>query len=264
MKDPDLKLIAAIAALVVIAALGWFFRDKFLPSPEPAAVVAPAPAPAEEPAPAGPQYPVPTPPATGDLVPLPALDDSDAYFLLALGDVFGSGIESLLVKQALIDKFVATVDALPRDRVPEKIRPVGPVPGTFIFESAGGEEPIYLGPENYRRYDVFVNRLATADADTMVATYRRFYPLLQEAYERLGYPGKYFNDRAIEVIDHLLATPAPVGPIELVRPHVLYEYADPKLEALSAGQKMIIRMGPDNAGTLKLVLTELRGRLAAQ
>ena len=263
MNDPDLKLIAAIAGLVVIAALGWFFRDAWLPAPEPVTAVELAPAPAEESAPTGPQYPVPTPPTDEGLVPLPPLDDSDAYFLLALGDVFGPGIEALLTSQAFIDKFDATVDALPRDRVTEKIRPVGPLQGTFAWESAGGEDPIFLSPENYRRYEVLVTRLATADIDAMVETYRRFYPLLQESYERLGYPGKYFNDRVVEVIDHLLATPEPAGPVELVRPHVLYEFADPSLEALSGGQKMLVRMGPQNAASVKFMLRELRQRLAA-
>ena len=41
----------------------------------------------------------------------------------------------------------------------------------------------------------------------MAVVYERLYPLFQQAYEDLGYPGKYFNDRLVEVIDHLLQTP---------------------------------------------------------
>jgi len=80
---------------------------------------------------------------------------------------------------------------------------------------------------------------------------------------RLGYPDGYFNDRAVAVIDQLLATPQPAEPVRLVRPHVLYEFADPKLEALSSGQKLLIRMGPDNAARVKTVLAELRTRIAS-
>ena len=64
------------------------------------------------------------------------------------------------------------------------------------------------------------------------------------------------------MIDHLLATPDVQGPIELVQPNVMYLYADPKLEALSAGQKTLIRMGPENAGAIKMKLRELRNLLA--
>ena len=62
----------------------------------------------------------------------------------------------------------------------------------------------------------------------------------------------------IEVIDHLLETPEVNDPIELVRPHVLYEYSDPNLEALSSGQKLLLRMGSDNAARIKGTLRELR------
>jgi hypothetical protein len=96
----------------------------------------------------------------------------------------------------------------------------------------------------------------------VAATYRRFYPLIQEAYTQLGYPDAYFNDRVVAVIDHLLETPAPAEPIELVQPHVLYKFADPKLEALSSGQKLLLRMGGDHAARVKSVLTELRDRIA--
>ena len=78
---------------------------------------------------------------------------------------------------------------------------------------------------------------------------------------RLGYPNAYFNDRAVEVIDHLLETPTPDQPILLVRPHVLYEYADPELAALSSGQKLLLRMGAEHADKIKAVLRGLRVRI---
>ena len=74
------------------------------------------------------------------------------------------------------------------------------------------------------------------DMQRVADTYFHFYPLFQSAYQDLGYPNGYFNDRLVQVIDSLLATPEPSGPIELTRPNVLYTYADPKLEALPAGR----------------------------
>ncbi|HQU43635.1 MAG TPA: DUF3014 domain-containing protein, partial [Pirellulales bacterium] len=44
--------------------------------------------------------------------------------------------------------------------------------------------------------------------------------------------GKYFNDRLVSVIDHLLAAPEPAGPVALVQPKIIYKFADPQLESL--------------------------------
>jgi hypothetical protein len=105
--------------------------------------------------------------------------------------------------------------------------------------------------------------LANTDAAGMEDLYRRFFPLFQKAYVELGYPQGYFNDRVIEVVDHLLATPEPEGPLMLVRPHVLYEYADPDLERLSPGQKLLLRMGNEHRTTVKQKLREFRSRIVA-
>ena len=128
--------------------------------------------------------------------------------------------------------------------------------------TTGPDDVIYLDDANYARYDGVVDLVTAANLDEVVDVYRRFYPLFQESYGRLGYPNGYFNDRAVEVIDHLLAAPAPNGPIRLVRPRVLYEFDDPELEALSSGQKLLIRMGNDHAAAIKQVLRELRSRIA--
>jgi len=101
------------------------------------------------------------------------------------------------------------------------------------------------------------------DMQRLAAVYIRFYPLFQDAYQDLGYPNGYFNDRLVQVIDSLLAAPAPAGPVELVRPNVMYMFADPALESRPAGQKLLLRMGPDNAAVLKTKLTELRAAITA-
>ena len=200
--------------------------------------------------------------SSGELVPLPPLDDSDAYFLLEIAATFGPAIESLLVREAVIDRLVTTVDNLPRTELSEKIRPVGRLRESFATDD-GDDGTIVLGINNYVRYEALVAQLYYADLDKVYDTYRRYYPLFQKSYERLGYPDAYFNDRLVEVIDHLIATPVPEGPIVLVRPNVLYEFADPDLEALSSGEKLLLRMGPNNAGTVKRMLGKFRSRLTA-
>ncbi|MCP5090626.1 MAG: DUF3014 domain-containing protein [Gammaproteobacteria bacterium] len=268
MDDPDLKLLIALVIVAVAAGAAWYFRDEIWPSADQPVAMSPEPAGVDAVKKQAPKHPI-TPPeaaefADQELVPLPPLDDSDSYLLLALLDVFGMDIEPLLATEALIDKFVATVDNLPRDHVAEKIRPVGRLTTAFRTEAAGGDGRVYLSQDNYDRYDHLVSQIVSADINALVDTYRRFYPLLQQSYEHLGYPGAYFNDRVVEVIDHLLATPQPDEPIRLARPHVLYEFADPELEALSSGQKLLLRMGSEHTAIIKRVLRELRALLAHQ
>ena len=269
MRDPDVNL--GLAVLVVLAVVGgaWYFRGELLSQPEQPAVAPPEPAVVEAAVDDGPKHPVTpldsTEPVRRDLIPLPPLDGSDSYFLAAVVDILGANIEALLVKEALIDKFVATVDNLPRDHVAEKIRPAERLSERFRVDVVGSDGPTYLSPDNYQRYDPLVMTVASADIDAIVDTYRRFYPLFQKSYERLGYPNRYFNDRVVEVIDHLLTTPPqPDEPIKLVRPHVLYEFADPRLEALSSGRKLLLRMGPEHAATVRRFLQDLRSELARQ
>jgi hypothetical protein len=49
--------------------------------------------------------------------------------------------------------------------------------------------------------------------------------------------------------------------VHLVQPSVLYRYADERLEKLSAGQKLLIRMGPANAAVIKAKLREIQAEL---
>ena len=263
MDDTEIKWLIALLLTAAAALAAWYFWDRTEPQP-----VLPAPmeqTPVEEAGPAEPLHPVEpleVTPGEGELVELPPLEESDSYFALALTDVFGPELETLLADEALIDKTVATVDNLTRGRIAEKVRPVGRLSGSFIVTAAGDNGPYYLSPENYERYKPLVDMVTDADMDEVVATYRRFYPLLQEAYSQLGYPDGYFNDRVVAVIDQLLTTPQPEEPIRLVQPHVLYEFADPELEALSGGQKLLLRMGPDHAASIKTVLEDFRARIA--
>lgn len=266
MDNVNVNHVIAILLLVLLGAAAYFYRDLLLPPPEtPPAAAVPAPV-VEEPTQSGPRHPITPPPAPRDgareLAPLPPLDDSDAYFLLDVGNVLGGEIEGLLLRDAVIDRLVATMDNLTRDRISDRVRPVRGLAELFRPTHSDEGETLYLGAESYQRYDLLVTRVAGADIDTVTDIYRRFYPLFQKSYERLGYPNAYFNDRVIEVIDHLLDTPTPAEPIALTRPKVLYEFADPALESLSSGQKLLLRMGPAHAATIKDVLRELRTRLA--
>lgn len=245
----------------------WYYWQQTNPDPmvPDAAIAEPAPV-TEEPKTIGPRYPMPqaTPRRTdpANLMELPALDQSDEYFKLDMAALFGDGMSALLADTAVIAKIVATVDNLPRNHVAERIRPIGGVIGPYLTDGQDGSGLYTINAANYQRYDFLANLLANADLVTLVEIYRRFYPLFQEAYEDLGFPQAYFNDRVIEVIDHLLETPDVQEPVELVRPHVLFQYADPDLEALSSGQKLLLRIGNHHAVRVKQFLEEVRALIA--
>ena len=154
---------------------------------------------------------------------------------------------------------VATVDNLPRKSVAAQVMVVRPVPGSFLTANTDGK--LMIGRDNAARYTPYVRLVQAVDTKTLVALYVRFYPWFQQAYQDLGYPSGYFNDRLIDVIDNVLATPEMSAPVELIQPHVLYQFENPDLEALSAGQKMMLRMGSENASRIRVKLRELRGLL---
>ena len=143
-----------------------------------------------------------------------------------------------------------------------KVRSLQPVHGAF--EAVRDGDAITIAAGNSARYTPYVQALEKVDTKQLAGVYLRFYPLFQQAYEELGYPKAYFNDRLVAVIDHLLATPEVAGPLRLKQPKVLYEFDDPQLEALSAGQKAMLRMGPDNARRVKAKLRALRTEITAK
>jgi hypothetical protein len=105
--------------------------------------------------------------------------------------------------------------------------------------------------------------LQAIDPNALYRLYRQWYPLLQQAYQGLGYPDGYFNDRLVAALDDLLAAPVPAVPPALKRPNVLWVYADEDLEARSAGQRLVMRMPPAQAQQLRTRLQALRALLVS-
>jgi hypothetical protein len=265
---------AYAVAFVVLLAIGggllwWRHRAApVAPTPVPPPVLAPAAPPAAPPA-AAPaiRHPLPVGGAGG----LPSLDGSDPYVENALVDLVGrKKVREFLHLDGAIRQFVATLNNLATDDASASLWPVKTTPGRFETEPGGGG--VVIASRNAERYAPFVHFAGAIDARRAVALYVRLYPLLQQAYEDLGYPGKYLNDRVVEVIDNLLATPAPAGPPAVKRFAAdgsssgggLYVYQDSALEACSAGQKILLRMGPENAGVLTAKLKEIRAQLVAR
>jgi hypothetical protein len=248
---------AALVFVLVVAAVFYFKGRQAPPALVPAVPATSVPAAEPEIA-----HPVPAAADSAPAAPLPALADSDAPMREALAQLSSAEtVQNYLMPDNLIRRLVATIDNLPRQKVAVDKRPTKPIGGSFA--AVGDELHATLDPQNFERYKPLMAVIRNLDMQQLAAVYIRFYPLFQEAYQNLGYPNGYFNDRLVQVIDLLLATPQPKGAIELVRPNVMYTFADPTLEARPAGQKLLIRMGPQNAEAIKVKLRELRAAITA-
>lgn len=251
----------AVVVVLVVAAAVYFWRMKpVAPPPPPPVASAPPVAPTAPPEPPSIQHPVPevTPPAA----PLPALADSDAAVKEMIVALFGTdAFARFFHANDLVRRFVVTVDNLPRKTTAQRLMPVKPVPGPFAVSATG--QSFEMAPSNALRYRPYVVAMEGVEAKKAVAAYARMYPLFQAAYQELGYPNAYFNDRLVVAIDDLLAAPDVSAP-QLAQPKVLYEYADPALEARSAGQKIMLRMGHENAARVKEKLRVVRRELTGQ
>ena len=249
---------------IIIAVAWWMFYQP----EQPAEIVvtqppvqAPPPEPViQHPVTATPQEVAPAAPVIDVEQPLPELQQSDAPMGEILARLFADEkLDRFFILEHFIERFVVMVDNLPRAQLPKTHRPLKQTPGIFLAK--GERDQLTIDPANYQRYKPLVKMLDMLDPVQVVAIYKRLYPLFQEAYEGLGYPDAYFNDRLVEVIDHLLETPLVGDPVFLVQPKALYLFADPELEAFSAGRKILVRSGPENMVTIKAMLREYRKEL---
>ena len=272
-------------SLIVLAAAAYYYVAVYEPSageapPPPIPTVAvEQPQPEPEPVPVEPEEEVievePESEIVEEVIVLPPLAESDELVLETLSGLAGeAAVMRILVSDNVVSRFVASVDALTSRQVPGQIMVVqdpggdfvataNEQPDTVIRNPEGDPIPQYvLNPANYKRYEPQVEMFEALDTHQLISLYRDFVPLSQQAYVELGYPDGDFNARLIEVIDSLLSTPEISEPPRLIKPEAFYLFSDPDLEALPAGQKALLRMGPMNAQKVKAKLREIREALA--
>jgi hypothetical protein len=271
MKEKWFTVVFSVLLLAALAGVGylWWQRQQPPPAPPQQARTAPqevAQAPTAPPPAEGPRYPVPQ-----EAVPAA---EAPATLDAAIADLIDSPAAlSMLQLDGFVRRVVATVDNLGRTHAPPRLWPVDPTPGRFTAGDPASDSGSVIDARNAARYEPFVALAEGIDTERALAWYTRLYPQFQQAYEELGYPDRYFNDRLVAVIDLLLATPQPSqpprvhlvqvqGPVASTRPWVRYEFVDPALESLASGQKVLLRLSDAQARRLKSKLAEVRERLA--
>jgi hypothetical protein len=277
------------ALLVLLGVAAFYYFSVYQPAESPATVATTVPAVVPEPESVSEPDQLPVEvvvaeesesgfetaaPVAVEEIPLPMLMDSDPLVLDRLGDLIGeSAVIQYLASDNVISRIVATVDMMGSRQIPGVVQVVqGPEsnfaanvneqPETVIRNEEGDPVPQFvINPANYRRYTPYVELLEAVDTEQLVENYRSHYSLFQEAYRQMGYADAEFNDRLDATIDELLATPEVTDPVNLVKPEAFFLFSDPDLESLTAGQKILLRMGSANAARVKLKLTEIRETL---
>ena len=291
-REPSIWIYVVLILLLLIGAFLWWRwpdipgfsspsqpeqQSSNLPAapadtpPEPQTTAPPSdmPLPGQQQAGTPPLHPIQTPPDAN----LPHVGESDPRVTSALNELIGKkGVAGLLNMDGFVRRFVATVDNLPREYAPSRMWPVQTTPPQFMVSGEGESQSI--AADNSARYTAVILLAEQVDPAAAARLYFRLYPLFQEAYEELGYGSRYFNDRLVAVIDHLLAAPEPTEPVRvtrvevksdvpMARPWAHYEFADPRLESMSSGQKMMVRMGLVNERRMKARLKAFRAQILA-
>lgn len=270
-----LRSILAALAIVGVVAIAWYVvgvEQEEVVVPEPVATPEPAPEPESvaQPArppelPEAPDIPERVEPVDTAPEPLPSLTlaDSDPVVRNALEAASEAGLfAGMLLSDNLVQRSTAMVDGFSRGVVLNKVLPfAAPKPA---FKASGQGEHLYMGPDNYVRFNWVAETLVAVDTALLVNVFHEYRDLFEQAYAELGYPPDQFDNAVIRALDQVMTTPVIRRPIALEQKKVFYTYFDPDLEALPDLQKQMLRLGPDNLAKVKVWVRRLRQQLLDQ
>ncbi|MCP5079033.1 MAG: DUF3014 domain-containing protein [Psychromonas sp.] len=187
---------------------------------------------------------------------LPLLHESDTFFLSKINN---KTEQSLFVPLDIIRNMVVFVDNFSRGELVANFSPLEKPKGQFTVTEQDGT--IIIDTDSYLRYDKYAKAINSLDAERFIEIYSLISPLIDEAYQEIGYPTGSFNHTFDKAINHLLDTPIIYYNLELTSPSVMYQYADENFESLPDTQKLMLRMGPDNLQMVQRKLQEIQNEL---
>jgi hypothetical protein len=250
--------VAAAVGLVLFGVVGYFvLRKPPAPKPSPSPIAA---ATQEAPSP----FPTPTvtPPPTP--VNLPPLDKSDGFVRELAGALSKHPeLARWLTQQGLIERFTAVIENIVSGANPRTH--LGFLAPRQRFAARTQKGRTVADPKGYAGYDAFGEAVASLDAAGCARVYRTLEPLFDKAYQDLGHPEGRFRVPLAAALARLTEVPVLPEDVPLravAQPILLYQYEDPKLEALSPGQKMLLRTGPRNVEKIQAKLREIDAALA--
>ncbi|MDP7593906.1 MAG: DUF3014 domain-containing protein [Litorilituus sp.] len=210
--------------------------------------------------------------------PLPALDESDDWLKIKLPELtWRKELLKLVIDEDMIRRFVVFTDnfaqgtisyehspfVLPKAKFSANTEQVGFQEET-IANSKVKQKVWQWNESSTRRFSLYVDLLRSMDSDSLVQWYFEVKPLIDEAYSELGYADEDFTITLQDAITRVLDMELPKSSMALIRPSVMYHFADDELEALPDTNKLLLRLGKDNLLVMKSVLLELHEKLAQQ
>tara|TARA_R110002072_G_scaffold301164_1_gene480195 strand:+ start:55002 stop:55856 length:855 start_codon:yes stop_codon:yes gene_type:complete len=191
---------------------------------------------------------------------LPPLNDSDQVLFARLAEMeLGASLLRLLAPEDLIRKFVVYAHNASLGELPQLDYPLRRVQGEFVVREI--DTNLWeTDPASHRRYDALIDTLTGLEPQQAMSVYRALKPLFQEAYAEIGFQDD-FDQVLISAIDQVMNAPQEEGPFQLIKPSVMYLYADSRIEDMSPVQKQLLRIGPENTAKLQARLPAYRERL---
>lgn len=190
---------------------------------------------------------------------LPELPSSDGAFRDAMTQV-SPGLAPWLSTDQLIGKYVFIANDFSQGiRLEKHMRFLKQAQPFTVDETDNG---LFMSKQSYQRYDKLAAAIDAMDVRSTLAVYKKFRPLMLQVFAGFSYPADHTLEDIFEkTAAEILAAPVIEEPVALVRPSVLYKFADKKLEALSPVSKQMIRMGPENTriiqNKIRLLVQEL-------
>jgi Protein of unknown function (DUF3014) len=204
-------------------------------------------------APAAVSQPVAEPGAAIDLPPLEQSDPIVRELVSRLSS--HPTVAAWLTTDQLIRNFSVVALSISSGRSPSRhlsrVRPTAP------FQARNAGAAIWIDPRSYRRYDGYADAVAALDARGVAQLYATLKPRMEDSYRELGYPEGSFDTVLERAIAELLKTPVVEGEVALVSKSVAFEFADARLQSLSAAQRQFLRMGPRNVRIVQAKLREI-------
>ena len=190
------------------------------------------------------------------VVQLPSLNDSDSFVFEGLR-AFSNGVAviRLLASDQLVRKFVVLVENISRGEYPQSGLPYRGIEQEMPVQNID-ENLFVMDASAHGRFDQIVDIFVALDTDQALTLYRSLSPLFQQAYAEIGFRNVNFDDTLRSAVNIILRTPYIEGPYQLVKPSVMYVYADASIENLQNVQKQLIRIGPENTEKVKVKLRD--------
>ena len=191
-----------------------------------------------------------------NVVELPSLTESDSFVFESLRALQnGIALVDLLAEDQIVRKFVVFVENISREEFPQTGLPYRGL-GQEMSVSEVDENLFVMEQIAHSRFDQVVKTFVEIDIDAAMTIYRTLSPLFQQAYAEIGFRNVSFDDTLRSAINNVLRTTNMEGPYQLVKPSVMYLYADASIENLLEVHKQLLRIGPDNTSLLKAKLRE--------